>query len=51
MMTYYNYHQNKNMKDKITVNCQNCGAPNEVNRGGKIRCSYCGSIVEDFKKH
>ncbi len=50
MITYYNYRQNKNMKDKITVNCQNCGAPNEVNRGGKIRCSYCGSIVEDSKK-
>ena len=38
--------KNKN-SDKITVNCQNCGAPNHLNRGGKTWCSYCGSIVED----
>ena len=45
-ITYYTRYD-KNKKDKITVNCQNCGAPNEVNRGGKTWCSYCGSIVED----
>ena len=50
IITYYNYRQNRNMKDKITVNCQNCGAPNEVNRGSKVRCSYCGSIVEGPEK-
>ncbi len=44
-ITYYNSRKKK--KDKITVNCQNCGAPNIVNRGGKTWCSYCGSIVED----
>ena len=46
VITYYNKYDKKK-KDKITVNCQNCGAPNEVNRGGKTWCSYCGSIVED----
>lgn len=46
VITYYNKYDKKK-KDKITVNCQNCGALNEVNRGGKTWCSYCGSIVED----
>lgn len=48
-ITYYDFKKHKYMKDKITVNCQNCGAPAEVNRGGKTWCSYCGSIVEDYK--
>ena len=46
-ITYYNNKRKSNKKDKITVNCQNCGAPNQVNRGGKTWCSYCGTIVED----
>lgn len=46
-ITYYNPKEKNNKSDKITVTCQNCGAPNEVNRGGKNWCSYCGTIVED----
>lgn len=46
-ITYYNTKEKGNKSDKITVTCQNCGAPNEVNRGGKTWCSYCGTIVED----
>lgn len=46
-ITYYNTKEKANKRDKITVTCQNCGAPNEVNRGGKTWCSYCGTIVED----
>ncbi len=47
-ITYYNKQTSKK-KDKITINCQNCGAPNIVNRGGKTWCSYCKTIVEDTK--
>ena len=46
-ITYYNTKGKNKNSDKITVNCQNCGAPNHLNRGGKTWCSYCGSIVED----
>ena len=46
-ITYYNYQTTGDKTDKITVTCQNCGAPNEVNRGGKTWCEYCGTIVED----
>ena len=46
-ITYYNTKEKGNKSDKITVTCQNCGAPNKVNRGGKTWCSYCGTIVED----
>ena len=46
-ITYYNIKEKHKKSDKITATCQNCGAPNEVNRGGKTWCSYCGIIVED----
>lgn len=46
-ITYYNIKEKHKKSDKITATCQNCGAPNEVNRGGKTWCSYCGTIVED----
>lgn len=46
-ITYYNTKEKANKSDKITIACQNCGAPNKVNRGGKTWCSYCGTIVED----
>ena len=44
---YYTLEKKKEVKDKITKHCQNCGALNELNRGNKIKCEYCGSIVED----
>lgn len=44
---YYTLEKKKEVKDKITIHCQNCGALNELNRGSKTKCEYCGSIMED----
>lgn len=44
---YYSVEKHKKEKDLITINCPNCGAINDVNRGGKARCEYCGTIIED----
>lgn len=44
---YYTIEKHKKEKDYITINCPNCGAINDVNRGGKIRCEYCNTIIED----
>lgn len=49
-IVYYTIEKHKKEKDFITVNCQTCGALNDVNRGGKARCEYCKSIVEGEKK-
>lgn len=46
-ITYYSIEKQKQKKDKITINCPNCGAINELNKGSKIKCEYCGSIIED----
>ena len=46
-ITYYSVEKHKNRKDKITKNCPNCGALNELNKGSKVKCEYCGSIIED----
>ncbi len=43
---YYTIEKHKNEKDIITINCPNCGAINDVNRGSKTRCAYCNTIVE-----
>ena len=43
---YYTIEKHKNEKDVITINCPNCGAINDVNRGSKTRCAYCQTIVE-----
>ena len=44
---YYAVEKHKNETDFVTINCRNCGAINDVNRHGKSRCAYCGTIVED----
>lgn len=46
-IAYYKDKKKSYKGDKITVTCENCGAPNIVHRGGKNWCSYCGTIVED----
>jgi len=46
-ITYYSVEKHRKIKDKITMNCPNCGALNELNKGSKIKCEYCGSIIED----
>lgn len=44
---YYTVEKRKKEKDFITIRCENCGALNDVNRGSKVRCQYCDTIVED----
>lgn len=44
---YYTIEKHKNEKDFITLNCPNCGAINDVNRNGKVKCDYCRTIIED----
>jgi hypothetical protein len=46
-IVYYTIEKHKNEADTITINCPNCGAINDVNRHGKVRCAYCKSIIED----
>lgn len=46
-LIYYTIEKRKKEKDFITIRCENCGALNEVTRGGKVRCEYCGTILED----
>lgn len=47
---YYSIEKHKKLKDKLTINCPNCGALNELNKGSKVKCEYCGSIIEDKLK-
>ena len=30
----------------VPMDCPHCGSLNEVNRGSKARCEYCGAIIE-----
>lgn len=43
---YYSVEKHKNENDYVTIKCKHCGALNDVNRGNKVRCEYCRSIVE-----
>lgn len=45
---YYTVEKRKKEKDYISIRCKNCGAINDVNRGSKVRCEYCGTIIEDI---
>lgn len=44
---YYDVEQLKKNKDYVSVDCESCGAPNEVPRRGKSRCEYCERILEE----
>lgn len=44
---YYKKTKNNNQKDIISLECEKCGALNEVPRNGKVRCEYCEAIIED----
>lgn len=46
-LIYYTVEKRKQEQDFITISCENCGALNDVNRGSKVRCAYCGTIIED----
>ena len=39
----------KNSLELKTINCPNCGAINELNKYSKVKCEYCGTIIEDNK--
>jgi len=41
------YSVEKHKKDMISINCPNCGALNDLNRGSKVRCEYCDSIISE----
>ena len=43
---YYDLEKKKKRYDIVTVSCPNCGALNDLNKGNKVRCEYCQSIVE-----
>lgn len=46
---YYTLEKRKTVKDRETVHCPNCGALNDVDITGKVRCAYCNSIVRGSK--
>ena len=46
-LIYFSDEKSKKEKDFISIRCDSCGALNDVNRGSKVRCEYCGTIIED----
>ena len=42
---YYTIEKRRIYEDHQTVHCPNCGALNDVDIVGKVKCSYCNSIV------
>ena len=48
---YYTIEKHKNEKDFISIDCENCGALNDVPRKGKTRCEYCDTIIEHVNKN
>ena len=42
---YYSVEKRKVSSDKESVHCPNCGALNDVDIKGKVRCGYCQSII------
>lgn len=48
-ISYYTIDKRKNSLELKTINCPNCGAINELNKYSKVKCEYCGTIIEDNK--
>ena len=44
-ITYYTIEKRKEVKGLVTSHCPNCGALNDVQIGGKVKCAYCGTII------
>ena len=44
---YYSVEKHLKENYMVTINCQNCGAINDVKFGSKVRCEYCNTIIED----
>lgn len=49
-IVYYSIEKHKNDVDFVSINCPNCGAINDVNKGSKIRCEYCDTIISAPKE-
>lgn len=43
---YYSLEKHKKELDYLTIECENCGALNDVNIGSKTRCEYCETIID-----
>ena len=56
-LIYYTIEKHRHDNDFATIECDKCGALNEVNYNSKERCKYCGNILrgyitfEDIKKN
>jgi len=46
-LTYYSVEKHAKAKYFVSMNCRNCGGLNDVPRGGKARCEYCETILEN----
>ena len=46
-LTYYSVEKHAKTKYFVSMNCRNCGGLNDVPRGGKARCEYCDTIIEN----
>ena len=45
-LIYYSVEKHAKEKDLISVECPTCGALNDVDRNGKVKCVYCSNIIE-----
>ena len=45
-LIYYSVEKHAKEKDLISVECPSCGALNDVDRQGKVKCVYCSTIIE-----
>ena len=43
---YYSLVKRMVFSDRETLHCPNCGALNDVDIDGKVRCSYCQTIIK-----
>ncbi len=47
-IAYYTIDKKNPSMELKTLNCPNCGAINELNKHSKVKCDYCGTIIEDI---
>ena len=47
-LIYYTVEKHKHDYDYATIECDKCGALNEVNYDSKTRCKYCGNIIRGY---
>lgn len=49
IITYFSIDTNNGNSNLETVHCSNCGALNDVDVNGKVRCAYCKNIIVGSK--